>query len=59
MVDLFGAGLAKWKTRHLSMGGKLTLIKSVLNFISIYALSVHILPVQVRNRLHSLMSKFL
>lgn len=58
VIDLFRARLAQWKTRHLSMGGRLTLIKSVLNSIPIYALSVRIVPVQVRKKLHSIMSKF-
>lgn len=37
----------------------MTLIKSVLNFIPIFVLSVCIMLVEVRNRLHNLMIKFL
>lgn len=37
----------------------MTLIKSMLNSIPIYALSVRLLPVRVQNTLHSLLSKFL
>lgn len=40
------------------MHGRLTLIKFVLNSIHIYVLSVRILPVGVRKKLHSLMSRF-
>lgn len=58
-MELFKARLAQWKARYLSLGGRLTLIKSVINSILIYALSVCILHVNVQNKLHGIMSKFL
>lgn len=51
--DNFRSRLSQWKSLHLSMGGRLTLIKSILNLIPIYALSIRILPVQVQKTLHS------
>lgn len=56
VVNLVGSRLAQWMSCHLSMGGRITLIKSVLNYIPIYALSVYVLYVRVRNNLYSLMS---
>lgn len=41
------------------MGGRLTLIKSVLCLIPIYSLSIRILPVRLRNTLHGIMNRFL
>lgn len=59
MVDIFIMRLSLWKSIHMSMRGKLILIKSVLNSISIYTWYVQLLLVGVHNSLHSLMSKFL
>lgn len=47
MVELFKFRLAQCKSKHLSLGERLTFIKSVLKYIHIYALSVHILPADV------------
>lgn len=47
VLDIFKSKLALWKTQHFSMGGRLTLTKSVLNSISIYALSIQMLTVRV------------
>lgn len=58
VVDAFRSKLAIWQARHLSLGGRLSLIKSVLSSISIYPHSVRLLPVRVRNTLHSIMSRF-
>lgn len=59
LVDLFKFISTQWKAKHLSMGVRLALIKSVLNSIAIYVLFVRILPVGVQNKLHNLRSKFL
>lgn len=57
--ELFRSRLILWKSEHLSLGEKFTLIKSVLNSILIYALSVCLLLMGVRNKLYSIMSNFL
>lgn len=59
VLELFKVRLAKWKSKHLSIGGRLTLIKSVLSSIPIYVLSVRLLQVGIHNKLHSIMSNFL
>lgn len=59
MIDVFRSKLLIWKVKHLSMGSRLTLIKSVLSSIPIYSLLVRLLPVTVRNSLRGIMSRFL
>lgn len=59
VLDIFKGRLAQWQTRHLSLEGRLTLIKLVLNSIPIHTLSVRLLPDGVHNKLHSIMSNFL
>ena len=51
--------LSKWKQRHLSFGGRVTLIQSVLNSIPIYFLSFFRIPKKVEEKLVSLQRKFL
>lgn len=59
VVDLFRSKLVMWKSCHLSMGGRLTLIKSMVCSILIYSLSVRILATRVKNILQGLMGRFL
>nr|GEX27699.1 RNA-directed DNA polymerase, eukaryota, reverse transcriptase zinc-binding domain protein [Tanacetum cinerariifolium] len=40
LLDRFDARLSKWKANRLSIGGRLTLIKSVLGSLGIYYLSI-------------------
>ena len=40
IIRKFEAKLAKWKQRSLSMGGRITLINSVLSALPIYLLSM-------------------
>lgn len=58
-VDVFWLKLSIWKARHLSIGGRLTLIKSVLCYVPIYPLSVRLPPVRIKNLLDGIMSRFL
>ena len=51
--------LAGWKTKLLSTGGKLTLIKSVLSSIPIYTLAILPVPKSVHYELDRLYAKFL
>ncbi|KHN37114.1 Putative ribonuclease H protein, partial [Glycine soja] len=51
--------LAKWKQRHLSFGGRATLIQSVLTFIPIYFLSFFRIPKKVVDKLVRVQKRFL
>lgn len=59
VIESFRSMLSLWKAKYLSMGRHLTSIKSVLNSVSIYTISVRLLLVRVRNSLHGIMSRFL
>ena len=51
--------LAKWKQKQLSFGGRVTLIKSVLNSIPIYFLSFFRIPKKVVHKLVTLQRWFM
>lgn len=59
VIDDFRSKLSIWKVGHLSLGGRLTLIKAVLSSIPIYPLSVMLLPVRIMNTMHGIMRRFL
>nr|GEW99327.1 hypothetical protein [Tanacetum cinerariifolium] len=48
------AGLSKWKIKTLSIGGRLTLIKSVLTSLPLYHMSIYKVPMGVLNRMESI-----
>ncbi|GJT65186.1 RNA-directed DNA polymerase, eukaryota, reverse transcriptase zinc-binding domain protein [Tanacetum coccineum] len=50
--------LSKWKMKSLSIGGRLTLLKSVLGSTPIYYLSMYKAPIQVLKKLESIRSHF-
>nr|GEZ93247.1 hypothetical protein [Tanacetum cinerariifolium] len=50
--------LSSWKARLLSVGGRLSLIKSVLGNLPTYYMSIYLMPVLVRNKLESMRNKF-
>nr|GEX52183.1 RNA-directed DNA polymerase, eukaryota, nucleotide-binding alpha-beta plait domain protein [Tanacetum cinerariifolium] len=50
--------LSKWKLKTLSIGGRLTLIKSVLTSIPLYQISSFKVPIKVLNTLESIRRKF-
>ncbi|GJV00941.1 hypothetical protein Tco_1330211 [Tanacetum coccineum] len=50
--------LSKWKMKTLSIGGRLTLLKSVLGTIPIHHLSLFKAPMQVLRRMESIISHF-
>ncbi|WMV22162.1 hypothetical protein MTR67_015547 [Solanum verrucosum] len=51
--------LARWKTQYLSMGGRLTLINSVLNALPTYMMSLFPIPARVIKKLDRIRRNFL
>ncbi|GJU31861.1 RNA-directed DNA polymerase, eukaryota [Tanacetum coccineum] len=58
IVDKFSKRLSKWKSSMLSIGGKATLISSVLGSIGTYYLSLFPMPITVSKKLESIRSHF-
>ncbi|GJR20021.1 RNA-directed DNA polymerase, eukaryota, reverse transcriptase zinc-binding domain protein [Tanacetum coccineum] len=58
VVDKVTSRLSKWKMKSLSIGGRLTLIKSVLGSIPIYHMSIYRVPKRVLLVLESIRSHF-
>ncbi|GKC70903.1 RNA-directed DNA polymerase, eukaryota, reverse transcriptase zinc-binding domain protein, partial [Tanacetum coccineum] len=52
------ACLSKWKLKTLSIGGRLTLIKSVLTSLPLYHMSIYKVPMGVLNRMESIRRRF-
>ncbi|GKA75926.1 RNA-directed DNA polymerase, eukaryota [Tanacetum coccineum] len=50
--------LSKWKMKTLSIGGRLTLLKSVLGSIPIYYMSMYKVSIQVLRKMESIRSHF-
>ena len=50
--------LSKWKLKTLSIGGRLTLLKSVLTSMPLYQMSVYKVPMGVLNRMESMRRNF-
>ncbi|XP_006606686.1 uncharacterized protein [Glycine max] len=59
IIRKFEDKLAKWKQRSLSMGGRITLINSVLTALPIYLLSFFKIPKKVVHKIVSIQRKFL
>ena len=59
LINKFKAKLSKWNQKYLSMGGKVTLIKSVLNALPIYLLSFFKIPQRIVDKLVSLQRTFM
>ncbi|KAM0044310.1 putative RNA-directed DNA polymerase [Helianthus debilis subsp. tardiflorus] len=59
VYDVFDSRLAKWKASLLSFGGKITLIKSVLECLANYYFSLYKAPVKVIKDLEAKMRNFL
>ncbi|KAM0061725.1 putative RNA-directed DNA polymerase [Helianthus debilis subsp. tardiflorus] len=59
VIDTIKRRLASWKANTLSMGGRLTLIKSVLASLPVYYLSLYKAPVKITDQIEKLMRKFL
>ncbi|GJZ84117.1 RNA-directed DNA polymerase, eukaryota [Tanacetum coccineum] len=58
IVDRVAARLSKWKMKTLSIGGRLTLLKSVLGSIPIYHMSIFKVPMKVLHRIESVRCHF-
>ncbi|GJT61459.1 RNA-directed DNA polymerase, eukaryota, reverse transcriptase zinc-binding domain protein [Tanacetum coccineum] len=58
VVDRVKNRLSKWKMKTLSIGGRLTLLKSVLGSIPIFHMSIYRAPLSVLRTLESIRSKF-
>ncbi|GKA75418.1 RNA-directed DNA polymerase, eukaryota [Tanacetum coccineum] len=58
IVQKIQSRLSKWKSKTLSIGGRLTLVKSVLGAAPLYHMSIYKAPKKVLNVLESIRSKF-
>ncbi|EOY12746.1 Uncharacterized protein TCM_031281 [Theobroma cacao] len=59
IIDKFNSRLAGWKGQFLSMGGRLTLINSVLSSLPLFYLSIFRLPTMVKQKLEAIQRNFL
>lgn len=59
VIEKFEKKLASWKMQYLSLGGRITLINSVLDSIPTYFLSLFPIPEKVQRRLDQLRRDFL
>ncbi|RZB60409.1 Dual specificity protein kinase YAK1-like [Glycine soja] len=59
LINKYEVKLAKWKQRCLSMGGRITLINSVLTALPIYLLSFFRIPKKVVHKVVSIQRNFL
>nr|GEW42979.1 RNA-directed DNA polymerase, eukaryota [Tanacetum cinerariifolium] len=58
VVERVKSRLSKWKRKTLSIGGRLTLLKSVLGSMSIFHMSIFKVPLGVLRKLESIRSHF-
>ncbi|GJV63547.1 RNA-directed DNA polymerase, eukaryota [Tanacetum coccineum] len=58
IIQKFSSKLSAWKARLLSVGGRLSLIRSVLSSLPTYFMSIYLTPVAIRKKLESLRNKF-
>ena len=54
VVSKVSSRLSKWKLKSLSIGGRLTLLKSVLTSIPLYHMSIYKVPMGVLKKLESI-----
>ncbi|XP_076897948.1 uncharacterized protein LOC143551383 [Bidens hawaiensis] len=59
VVDIIHNRLDSWKVKTLSIGGRVTLIKSVLSSLPVYYMSLYVVPKAVIKKIDSLYKKFL
>ncbi|GJS06437.1 putative RNA-directed DNA polymerase, eukaryota, reverse transcriptase zinc-binding domain protein [Tanacetum coccineum] len=58
ITNIFTSKLSSWKARLLFIGGRLSLIKTVLGNLPTYFMSIYLMPVSIRSKLESMRSKF-
>ncbi|GJS83722.1 hypothetical protein Tco_1415023 [Tanacetum coccineum] len=58
VIDSFTKCLSSWKSKCLSIGGRLTLTKTVLGSLPLYYFSIFRAPIKVFNKLESIRSRF-
>nr|GEW70920.1 putative RNA-directed DNA polymerase, eukaryota, reverse transcriptase zinc-binding domain protein [Tanacetum cinerariifolium] len=58
IVEKFKKGLGNWKTKMISFGRRLTLVKSVLGSLALYFFSLFRAPMSVLKNLESMRSNF-
>ncbi|GJY49198.1 RNA-directed DNA polymerase, eukaryota [Tanacetum coccineum] len=58
VIAKMNARLSKWKMKTLSIGGRLTLLKSVLGSMSIYHMSIFKVPMGILCKMESIRSRF-
>lgn len=51
--------LSRWKSQYLSLGGRVTLIKSVLDGLPIYMMSLFPIPWNIEKKVNRLWRSFL
>ena len=54
LIAKFKKKMAPWKVQALSIGGRATLIKSILGGLGIYYLSLFVMPVSVAKKLEAM-----
>ncbi|GKB88254.1 putative RNA-directed DNA polymerase, eukaryota, reverse transcriptase zinc-binding domain protein [Tanacetum coccineum] len=58
VIQKFRSKLSLWKACLLSVGGRLSLIKSVLSSLTIYYMSIYMMPITVQKKLESMRNNF-
>ncbi|GKE75603.1 hypothetical protein Tco_1537644, partial [Tanacetum coccineum] len=58
ILDKFKNRLSKWKASMLSIGGRTTLVSSVLGALGIYYLLLFPMPVNIEKNLEAMRAKF-
>jgi Reverse transcriptase (RNA-dependent DNA polymerase) len=59
LIDKFHKKLPQWKGNHLSLGGRLVLLNSVLSSITLYYISLFKIPAWVLSRIDQIRKRFL
>nr|GEU37706.1 RNA-directed DNA polymerase, eukaryota [Tanacetum cinerariifolium] len=59
IIQKISSKFSFWKARLLSVGGRLSLIKSVLGNLPTYFMSLYLMPASIRSKLESMRSNFI